>query len=236
MQIALAQIYPGPRARLPVKARVTAMAASIERIGLHTPITVKPAHRVVNGQRAAVWEIVVGHHRFEAARKLGWSEIAAEVIEDEAQARMWEISENLHRADLSPVERAEHIEEWRRLIGEKVSQVGTPVAERSRGGRQPDAAGVRETARQLNVPKQEVSRARKIAAIPQETRDQAREERWPATQLLREAEPSEPTLSTPEPRPEIEAMQTQISALMRAWAAAGPEAREGFLRRVGALV
>jgi hypothetical protein len=37
--------------------------------------------------------------------------------------RMWETSENLHRAELTKIERAELIEEWREL---RVAQVAPP--------------------------------------------------------------------------------------------------------------
>ena len=44
--------------------------------------------------------LVAGRHRLEGARRLGWGTIACSVVEmDERQARMWEIAENLHRAD-----------------------------------------------------------------------------------------------------------------------------------------
>jgi len=75
------------------------------------------------------------------------------------------LAENLHRSELTVLERAEHIEEWRRLAAEKVSQVATP---------QPRAAGVRQAARELGVPKEEVTRARVIASMPEPLKQAAR--------------------------------------------------------------
>jgi ParB-like chromosome segregation protein Spo0J len=44
-----------------------------------------------------------GRHRLEAARILGWEDIPAVVSDGtETEAKMWEIAENLHRADVCP--------------------------------------------------------------------------------------------------------------------------------------
>src|SRR3954449_6897660 len=47
-------------------------------------------------------------------RQLGWETVPCIVLEEgqEREARLWEIAENLHRAELPAVERAEHIDEW----------------------------------------------------------------------------------------------------------------------------
>jgi hypothetical protein len=39
--------------------------------------------------------------------------------DDEDNARLWGITENLHRADLTALERSGHIAEWVRLTKEK---------------------------------------------------------------------------------------------------------------------
>jgi hypothetical protein len=65
---------------------------------------------------------------------LGWEYIDAVVMGgDETDARLWEISENLDRADLSVLEDAELTVEWEQLIKEKDVQVAQPLrAESSR--------------------------------------------------------------------------------------------------------
>lgn len=85
---------------------------------------------------------------------------------------MWEISENLHRAELTVQERSEHIAEWAVLCKHKakVSQLATPL-----GGQQPKEAGVRKAAHELNLSKDQVSRANKIAAISPEAKAAARD-------------------------------------------------------------
>lgn len=227
MKLPLADIYPNRDAMRAVnKASVETLAASMGRLGLRSPITVRPVPRVVNGASGFGYEIVAGRHRFEAARKLGWEEIEASVIEDPTTARLWEIAENLHRSDLTPVERAEHIEEWRKLTGERVSKSDTL-------NKQPHDVGVSKVARDLGVSRASVINAAAIASLPEDVKQQAREERWPATRLLEAAKPPRAPVIAPEARNDLEAVEAQISRLMSAWNAAGPEAREQFLERIG---
>jgi ParB-like nuclease domain len=55
-----------------------------------------------------------GGHRLAAVKRLGLEYIECFVVENESddQARLWEIAENLHRAELTALERAEQIAEW----------------------------------------------------------------------------------------------------------------------------
>jgi hypothetical protein len=72
-------------------------------------------------------------------------------------ARLWEISENLHRAELSVLERSLQIAEWTKLTAG--AQVG------------PKPKSVRAVAREISVTRQEVARAQKIATISPEARE-----------------------------------------------------------------
>ena len=77
------------------------LARSIERQGLLSPITVfeKP-----NGRNA----LVAGHRRLLACRHLGWDKIEA-IVRDrmtEADATAISLVENVHRADMSPTDKA----------------------------------------------------------------------------------------------------------------------------------
>jgi hypothetical protein len=58
---------------------------------------------------------------------------------------MWEIAENLHRAELTAVERAEHINEWR-VLAAKGAHDGHPSK-----NEQPHDVGVSATAKTLGV-------------------------------------------------------------------------------------
>ena len=76
------------------------LAASMHKIGQQAPITV--------WSDDDQYHLVAGLHRLEAAKKLGWAEIDAVVTTAEEINRLiWEIDENLMRAELSAVERAE---------------------------------------------------------------------------------------------------------------------------------
>jgi hypothetical protein len=74
--------------------------------------------------------------------------------------RMWEISENLHRAELPQLERDKLVAEWCRLVGKTVS---AQVAPKPQGGR--PEGGVREAARQLGLDRDDVRRAVKVASL-----------------------------------------------------------------------
>lgn len=154
-------------------ARVTELTASIQSMGLRTPITVRIVPEMVDDDGVVCEDVpilVAGAHRLEAARSLGWDYIDAFVMEgDETDARLWEIAENLHRAELTVQERSEQIAEWVKLTAEKVSQLGTPS-----GGKQPREQGVRKAADELGLAKSDVHRAVKIASITEEAKEAAR--------------------------------------------------------------
>lgn len=93
--------------------RVLAIKSSIEEIGLRTPLTVmaKP-----DGEDTRMI-LVAGHHRLEALRQIGEEATECFVIDDdEIDAKLWEIAENLCRAGLSKEERDEHIRRYAELL------------------------------------------------------------------------------------------------------------------------
>jgi ParB/RepB/Spo0J family partition protein len=137
-------------------AVVKRLADSIDNVGLRHPITVR--------RRGEKYILVAGRHRMEACRKLGREGVMATIVSmTNAEARMWEIAENLHRAELTKLERAEQIEEWRELV----SQLATPS--------QPAERGIRKTAEALGVSTREVQRAEEIAHITPEAKVAATE-------------------------------------------------------------
>lgn len=144
--------------------KVRALCASIKEIGLQTPIT---AHKVKNKL-----VLVAGAHRLEAVKRLGWSSIPCVVVPyDKTVNRIWQLSENFYRAELSALDRAETIEELRPLVQEKrrVEQVAPP------GGRQPKDLGINETAKVLGITRDEVRRGKTIAAIEPKVKARVRE-------------------------------------------------------------
>lgn len=93
------QIHARANARQIDEATVVGLVDSIGAVGLINPIRV----RIVDDQ----WEVVAGHHRLAACKRLGLVEIAADVIEaDDLHAELAMIDENLCRAELSPADRA----------------------------------------------------------------------------------------------------------------------------------
>jgi ParB/RepB/Spo0J family partition protein len=146
------KIFGGRRSLQSDKVRI--IADSMSKISLKTPITVR---KCKTGFR-----LVTGLHRFEAAKLLGWKKIDAFLLcGSKSDANLWEDSENLHRAELTVLERADRIERWRKATRKKakVAQVAQP------GGKQPKDAGIAKTAKSCGFSRDEVSRAKKIANI-----------------------------------------------------------------------
>jgi len=160
MLIALTAITVGAGHRKIVPKAVKDLKVSIETLGLQTPITVRP------GTRSGSYVLVAGRHRLEVARRLGWAEIEANVLTDKLDADLWEIAENLHRADLTKMQRHLQIGRWVLLQARKIKRDQKaevvhrgPPGSRIRGGRQPRDGGISAAARELGVPKATAMRA-----------------------------------------------------------------------------
>jgi ParB family transcriptional regulator, chromosome partitioning protein len=182
-----ADIIVGDRLRALDRQSVERLKESISRIGLRTPISVR------SGEQG--WTLIAGPHRLEACIELGMDEIPV-VAEtgSEFEARLWEIAENLHRAELTALERAEHISQWIRLRDQtaesrpcdqadnKLGQVG-PVSELNKaapavlapGGRGREG-GVRAAARELGISRTDARRAvHRVHIIAREVREALRD-------------------------------------------------------------
>ena len=84
---------------------ISALAGSIEDLGLLQPIVVTPAGALVSGR-----------HRLAACELLGWESIPVRVMDfDDIGAQIAEIDENLVRNDLDTLERAQHLRERKPL-------------------------------------------------------------------------------------------------------------------------
>jgi ParB-like nuclease domain len=136
--------------------QVDEIAKSIEKIGMQVPITLRYVPSP-DGEGTDV-HLVAGLHRLEAHKKLGREVIDCYFEEDwdDSKARLWEISENLHRSELNQIERGEHIEKWMQLCaGEAVEGVSVQVAPklsvRGREGEGRPESGVRKAARDMNM-------------------------------------------------------------------------------------
>ncbi len=162
------QIQVPPEQRELNEDAVAALMNSITEIGQKTPITVRWVRE--NGEVTPI--LVAGRHRMEACRRLD-REVQAVVLQDEREGALWRIAENLHRAELTVQERAEHISEWIRLTAEKVKAQVAPLDAPHARGRLDQ--GINAAARELGIDRTEVQRAVKIAAISPEAKAAARE-------------------------------------------------------------
>ena len=93
------------------QSRVDKLVESMAVIGLQQPITVwTPSDDEL--------ELVTGAHRLAAAIKLRWFEIDVVYVNDltEIDRQIWEIDENLVRAELSPMEHANHVTRRAKLL------------------------------------------------------------------------------------------------------------------------
>jgi ParB-like chromosome segregation protein Spo0J len=148
--------------------KVASLAASMAKIGLRTPITVR---RIEKDLDTKIF-LGAGLYRLEAAKKLGWEYIDAFVMEGtKADARMWQLMENLYRADLTALQRAEHVTELVQgiLQGVEGVQVAPP------GGAQPHDRGIKKAAKALGFTRDEVRRSLKIDGISEAAKTKAKE-------------------------------------------------------------
>jgi ParB family transcriptional regulator, chromosome partitioning protein len=155
--------------------RVAALAESIKTIGLQTPIS------VWSNDDGSEVRLVAGAHRLAAVKSLGWEEVACSLVDmDEIDRQLWEIAENLHRAELDALERSNHIAEWVRLTEKRRKereenqplQVATPEVGYKKPPPQKES-GQRAASRELGIELTKVHRAVKIASIPEEAKEAA---------------------------------------------------------------
>lgn len=195
-----------PRRRRVTGEQVQDMRRSLREHGLITPIGIRIVDRMeVDGKEAvAVPVLVFGATRLEAAKQEGWREIATQVLSGEdIDFQKAEIIENLHRSELTALERAEWTAALVRLCAaEKPGQVAQVSGGRGNEG------GVSEAAREIGVERTLVRRAMKIAEIAPEAQEAARAARLDDNQsaLLRVAE---------EPTPEAQVAKVQEIAERR---------------------
>jgi len=97
------------------------LAESIRSIGVEQPIKVRPL-------ALEEFEIIFGERRWRAAKLAGLTEIPA-MIEDKTDAQVLEaqLVENLHRADVHPLEEAEGYDRMRKELGFTVEQIADKI-------------------------------------------------------------------------------------------------------------
>ncbi|MFN3481023.1 MAG: ParB/RepB/Spo0J family partition protein [Thermodesulfovibrionales bacterium] len=103
MKIEIRKIEVTARKRLVSQKVIDSLVDSISQVGLLNPIQVAK----VDGH----YRLIAGLHRLKATERLGWQEIEATIvdIEDALKQELVEIDENLIRAELNALEKAEHL-------------------------------------------------------------------------------------------------------------------------------
>lgn len=175
---------------------VDGLVASISALGLRSPISVVFRDGVeIDGEAEdGVPVLVAGRHRLEAIRRLGWEVVECDLFDDPISAEKWEISENLHRAELTALERDEQVARWIELTGSK-----SPSAEVL--SRQPDAkpkggrpeGGTRAAARELGLSEADARRAIKVASLSDAAKETARQAGLDDNRTALQAAAREPT-------------------------------------------
>ena len=180
-RILVEDIHVGTRKRLAKPEAVAALADSMRRVGQLTPIEVRIVDQMeVDGEPVTcVPVLVAGLHRLEALKAIGEEYAECRLISDDAMlARMIEISENLHRADLTMLERSEQEAEWIELRdqwdarGEEVKPA--QLDQVSAGGRG-NTGGLSAAARDLGLSRGAAQRSIKVASLSDEAKKAARE-------------------------------------------------------------
>ena len=102
VRVEASQLAPNPRnpRKRVVEADIRALAASIARYGLFSPLVVR---RVNSG-----YELIAGERRLRALRLLAWKSAPCVVLEaDDLESRLMALIENIAREDLHYLEEAE---------------------------------------------------------------------------------------------------------------------------------
>lgn len=144
------------------------LKSSMVRMGLLNPITVRVKKVWTQSGWADGYELIAGRHRLQAAQELGWVEIDAVAVEmDDVAAELAMISENLHRSDLTALQRDVQVARWIELTDSNASQSAT----HKKRGQQP--GGVNAASRELGIKRDAAHRAVKVAGLKPKAKEAA---------------------------------------------------------------
>jgi ParB family transcriptional regulator, chromosome partitioning protein len=172
LTVRLSQIEIPPTARPYNATTVVELSRSIAAIGLRSAPTVI--------EREGRFVLVAGRHRIEALKMLHVEGVLVRLVDfDDVEARMWTISENLFRAELTISQRAEQVAEYAKLAAEKrdvqSGQVAQNESKREDGRGHRHEGGDSLAARDLGITREDVRRAKTIAALPEQAKQAARD-------------------------------------------------------------
>lgn len=122
IRASISEIHFGERLRPIDPAYVEALAASMSERGQISPIMIRRTPAQNKG--ATPYTLVAGGYRTTAATLLGWDEIDAIIVKADAlEAQLLEISENLFRNELNPLDRAIFVMKFRELWEDKHGKI-----------------------------------------------------------------------------------------------------------------
>jgi ParB family transcriptional regulator, chromosome partitioning protein len=158
------------------------IAESIRMIGLQTPITVRI-------RKDGTIVPVAGLHRLEAMKINGEPEIDCFVSNEVRPKRqLWQDGENLWRAGLTALEKAEAIARWTRNA-KKLAKTNPGTV---KGGKQPHDKGITKSARKLGLTRDAIKRAVKIDSIAPKAKEVAKRRGLNQDALLKIAKEATP--------------------------------------------
>jgi ParB/RepB/Spo0J family partition protein len=109
---------------------ISQLMDSIKEVGLQTPITLRRDDWPTGSEFVESYVLIAGRHRLEACHRLGMEAIESMIVElSEVDCKLWEIDENLCRADLSELERGEHLRERKKQYEIKHPNTARGVAQ-----------------------------------------------------------------------------------------------------------
>jgi hypothetical protein len=163
-------IVVGERKRALREMAVGELAASIRTLGL--------LHPIMLAERDGGLHLVAGLHRLEACRRLGWETIPAIVrAGGDLDAELAEIDENLKRAELSILERGEHLVRRSEIL--KEMGVRAPSGRPRKGASDAPLSTTEDLAEQAGIAKRTAQEDMNLArALPPEVRDLLRPTIW----------------------------------------------------------
>lgn len=230
--------------------QVEALKASIAEVGLLNPLTVYRAKIVANGGEVDGYRLVAGAHRLEAIRRLGWTEVPAQIVElDELHRTIAECDENLCGTNLTPAERAE-LTRHRQCAYEKLhpeTVLGANQHTRVRQlGESVSSRFTKETAERIGKSERAVQRdaergAKVCATALQLVKNSPglntgayldKLKDMPVAAQIRKVKAD--LVDAPKPRlvTADDKIKRQVAALMDVWDRSSDEARAEFLRRI----
>jgi hypothetical protein len=254
--VRLDQVFVGLRLRDLNEDQVVRLIESIAMVGLLNPITVCAQTIVDITNPVTGYRLIAGAHRFEACRRLGMTEIAANIgARPELKRQLAEIDENLAGPTLTKAERALFTKRRKKLYEQLHPETRPGGDRRSASSRKlcdkverftADTAaqtGRSERSVQMDVARGEAIAEDVLSMVKGTDFDLGNnldalaklpiEQQRTVAQLVRNGQLLFAKIAISQPvGPADDLVQKQTTALMSAWNKACPEARDRFLARI----